>query len=135
MLEVNPSSTGQLMYLTLKEAVKHFTTSFSDYLMILTAEDKQDSFALIPVVVVDNGRYTELSIDTNSDDVLNGKILAANSGQYHYQIYGQNSVTNLDPTDAVVVGLLEQGLLVINDTATAFTEHDITLEDIKYHTP
>lgn len=135
MEKANVNSTGQILYLTLKEAVKHFTSSFTDYLVILTASSHEENFAFIPVVNDDNARYTKITLATNADDALNGSILAERAGQFKYEIYGQNSATNLDPEDAVVVGLLEQGIFEMVDSTDYTEEYNITLENVEYHHP
>jgi len=135
MEKANVNSTGQILYFTLKEAVKHFTSSFTDYLVILTASSHEENFAFIPVVNDDNARYTKITLATNADDALNGSILAERAGQFKYEIYGQNSATNLDPEDAVVVGLLEQGIFEMVDSTDYTEEHNITLENVEYHHP
>lgn len=69
------------------------------------------SVACILNVFADNARYTQVDIATNAADGVNGNVLLKESGLYTYTIYGQNSTTNLDPTDAVVVGVCETGML------------------------
>lgn len=76
---------------------------------------------MIGNVVTDNARYTKLSVFTNQPLATSGRILLTETGQYSYEVYGQNSTTNLDPDDAVVVGLIERGTL----TVTGETGYDI----------
>ena len=76
------------------------------------------TFRLILNTSQDNSRYTLASIGTNTDDAVNGSISITESGFYTFKIYGQNSSSNLDPSDASVVGLCQRGLMqVIADEA------------------
>jgi hypothetical protein len=38
------------------------------------------------------------------------------AGRYEYVIFGQNSSTNINPTDASVVGEVERGIAIFTDT-------------------
>lgn len=114
------SSEEQFIYLTLQEAKKDFD-AFDDYLVIFTNVASKDRLYMIGNVVTDNARYTKLSVFTNQPLSLSGRILLTETGQYSYEVYGQNSTTNLDPDDAVVVGLIERGTL----TVTGETGYDI----------
>ena len=95
--------------------------AFTDYLVIFTNVASQDTLSMIGNVVTDNARYTKLSVYTNQPLAISGRILLTETGQYSYVVYGQNSTTNLDPTDAVVAGLIERGTL----TVTGETGYDI----------
>jgi hypothetical protein len=114
------SSQEQFIYLTLQEMKKDFD-AFTDYLVIFTNVASKDRLYMIGNVVADNARYTKLSVFTNQPLSLSGRILLTESGQYGYEVYGQNSTTNLDPTDASVQGLIERGTL----TVTGETGYDI----------
>lgn len=114
------SSEEQFIYLTLQEAKKDFD-AFANYLVIFTNVASKDKLTMIGNVVTDNARYTKLSVFTNQLLALSGRILLTETGQYSYEVYGQNSTTNLDPDDAVVVALIERGTL----TVTGETGYDI----------
>lgn len=114
------SSDEQSIYLTLQEMKKDFA-AFTHYLVIFTSMASQETFAMIGNVDADNARYTKLTVFTNEDNATAGKILLTESGQYTYTVYGQNSTTNLDPTNASVQGLIERGTL----TVTGETGYDI----------
>ena len=121
MITLNPnSSEEQFIYLTLQEMKKDFD-AFTDYLVIFTNVVSKDTFSMIGNVDADNSRYTKLSVYTNEASALTGKVLLTETGQYGYEVYGQNSTTNLDPTDASVQGLIERGTL----TVTGETGYDI----------
>jgi len=42
------------------------------------------------------------------------------AGRYHYEVYGQNSDSNIDPTNASVVGLIEKSLMILQDGTIFF---------------
>ena len=111
MIHLNPNSaTEQTIYLTLQEMKKDFA-SFVNYLVLFENMGSREQIYFIGDVATDNARYTALSIFTNLDDTLNGDILLEETGQFFYKVWGQNSTTNLDPTDASVVALIEEGTL------------------------
>ncbi len=85
--------------------------AFTNYLVLFQSMASREDYYFIGDVATDNARYTALSIFTNLDDPLNGDILLEESGQYFYKVWGQNSTTNLDPTDATVIALIEEGTL------------------------
>lgn len=95
--------------------------AFTDYLVIFTNMASKDTLSMVGNVDADNARYTKLTVFTNEDNATAGKILLTESGQYTYVVYGQNSTTNLDPTNAAVQGLIERGTL----TVTGETGYDI----------
>ena len=86
------------------------------------------SAACILNVFADNDRYTQVDIATNTDDGVAGNVLLKESGLYSYTIYGQNSTINLDPTDVVVVGVCETGMLRLG-AAAAWTTPTISVPD------
>ena len=111
MIHLNPNSAKeQTIYLTLQEMKKDFD-AFTNYLVLFQSMASREDYYFIGDVATDNARYTALSIFTNLDDPTNGNILLEEGGQYFYKVWGQNSTTNLDPTAAVVVALIEQGTL------------------------
>lgn len=76
----------------------------------------------------DNKRYTALIVYTNEDAPTTGKVLLTESGQYTYKVWGQNSSTNLDPTNAAVVALIEEGTLSVSGE-TGYNIPAITIPD------
>jgi hypothetical protein len=111
MIHLNPNSaTEQTIYLTLQEMKKDFD-AFANYLVLFENMGSREQIYFIGDVATDNARYTALSIFTNLDDPLNGDILLEETGHFFYKVWGQNSTTNLDPTDASVVALIEEGTL------------------------
>lgn len=129
MFYLEHSTASQTIYLSLKEGRYLYDDTFTDYLMVLTNESTGQKFYVIPVLTAEVERYTTLTISTASQAPTTGAVLITNtgSGTYYYEVYGQNSSTNLDPEDAVVVGLVEQGRCVIGDTATFITASNSTI--------
>jgi hypothetical protein len=114
------SSTEQFFYLTLQEAKKDFD-AFTNYLVEFRSLSSEEEFYFIADVVTDNARYTKISINTDANQPTAGHVLLTESGQYSYKVWGQNSTTNLDPTDSTVVAMIERGTL----TVTGETGYDI----------
>lgn len=129
MIHLAPEATGpeNPVYVTPFEARK-FLPSFTKYLMILRNVSTEREFPLIPRIDIDNDRYTKFRIATNFSDPVNGTVRIQQSGLYTYSIYGQNSTTNLDPTDASVVGLCETGVCRVSDEA-AWTIPNVDIPD------
>ena len=118
MIYLQPSTAAQSVYLTLQEGRYALSDTFTEYLVVLTNEYTQEVFALIPTVDAEVERYTKLLIGTATSSPTTGNVLIPNTkaGNYFYVIYGQNSTTNIDPENAVVVGIVEQGRLIVQST-------------------
>jgi len=130
-LQTNTAS--QTLLLSLEEGVL-LLPSFTDYLLILQNEITLKLFAVIPSVIDTNERITTLSISTDVDDAVNGSILVTDGGRYNYIIYGQNSSTNLDPTDADVVGEIKRGYIEFTTLTQYFDQPTLTIpNDIEYN--
>ena len=128
MITLTPNSASeQFIYLTLQEMKKDFDT-FTHYLVIFTSMASDESFSMVGNVDADNARYTKLSVFTNESLPTSGRVLLTESGQYTYDVYGQNSSTNLDPTDASVEGLIERGTLTVTGE-TGYTIPSISIPD------
>ena len=128
MIHLNPnSSSPQSIYLTLSEMRKDFA-AFTNYLVLFQSMASKEDFYFIGYVDTDNARYTTLQVYTNEDSRTGGKVLLTESGLYTYKVWGQNSSTNLNPTDDAVVALLEQGTLNVAG-ATGYDIPDITIPD------
>jgi len=121
------SSTEQFFYLTLQEAKKDFD-AFTNYLEEFRSLASEEEFYLIADVVTDNARYTKISINTDANQPTAGHVLLTESGQYSYKVWGQNSTTNLDPTDATVVAMIERGTLTVTGE-TGYTIPSISIPD------
>ncbi len=130
-LQTNTAS--QTLLLSLEEGVLLLPT-FTDYLLILQNEITLKLFAVIPSVIDTNERITTLSISTDADDEVNGSVLITDGGRYNYIIYGQNSSTNLDPTDADVVGEIKRGYIEFTTLTQYFDQPTLTIpNDIEYN--
>jgi hypothetical protein len=130
-LQTNTAS--QTLLLSLEEGVL-LLPPFTDYLLILQNEITLQLFAVIPIVIDSNERITTLSINTDTDEPEEGCILITQSGRYNYIIYGQNSSTNLDPEDAVVVGELKRGFIEFTALTEYFDQPNLTIpNDIEYN--
>ena len=81
---------------------------------------------MIGNVDADTDRYTKLIVGTDADNATGGSLILP-EGEYNYKVYGQNSSTNLDPGDAVVVGVLEIGLAKVTSSTDYFTESTTTI--------
>lgn len=127
MIHLAPNTAQQYAYLTPFEARK-FLPAFTHYLMVITSQATNETVACILSVLVDNERYTKIGISTNDTAPEDGEVLLTESGLYTYEVYGQNSETNTDPTDASVVGLCEIGTMKLSDEA-AWTIPSVTIPD------
>jgi len=130
-LQTNTAS--QTLLLSLEEGVL-LLPSFTDYLLIIQNEITLEIFAVIPTLISSNERISTLSISTNADDAVNGSILITDGGRYNYVIYGQNSNSNLDPTDADVVGEIKRGFIQFTTLTQYFDQPTLTIpNDIEYN--
>lgn len=130
-LQTNTAS--QTLLLSLEEGVL-LLPSFTDYLLVIQNEITLEIFAVIPTLISTNERITTLSISTNADDAVNGSILITDGGRYNYIIYGQNSDSNLDPTDPDVVGEIKRGYIEFTTLTQYFDQPTLTIpNDIEYN--
>jgi len=130
-LQTNTAS--QTLLLSLEEGVL-LLPPFTDYLLILQNEITLQFFPVIPILVDSNERITTLSINTDTDEPEEGCVLITQSGRYNYIIYGQNSNSNLDPEDAVVVGELKRGFIEFTALTEYFDQPNLTIpNDIEYN--
>jgi len=122
MLQLYPNTSGQTLYTTAYEAKQWLSETFTDYLITFQQEFGVVDFAFIGDIDSDNYRYTNFLIDTDDDDPTAGNLLipTTTNGLFTYIIYGQNSITNLDPENAVVVGEVERGYLRIFESTEPF---------------
>lgn len=102
--------------------------------MVLVNETSGEQFALIPSIAIETDRVTWLSIGTESNDATNGSVTISLSGRYHFEIYGQNSDTNLDPTDASVVGVVKKGYIELTKNFAYYENQTLDIPtDIIYN--
>lgn len=113
MIYLNPNQANQTIYLSLYEG-RYTLADFTHYMIgIIHEENSENGDALyqVPTVVSDGSRISELSITT---------VGLTTVGRYRYVVYGQNSAVNINPTDASVVGVVEIGYMVLNDSHDYF---------------
>lgn len=114
MIYLNVNQSNQQVFLSLDETRQYFATAFTDYLIILTHEENSTTgtyLAQVANILSESVRITQLQVTTV------GLTLA---GRYRYEVYGQNSNSNIDPSNPAVVGLLERGYAVLKDNTTWF---------------
>lgn len=127
MIYLQTNTSNQQVFLSLDEARQYFATAYTHYLIVLTHEENSttgEKLAQVATIVAENVRITELLITTVSLTL---------AGRYRYEVYGQNSAVNLDPTNGAVVGLVERGYAVFTQNTTWFDVPVITIpNDIIY---
>lgn len=111
MVYLNTNTANQYAYLSLDEARAFFNVAFTYYLLILTYEMTGEQLAQVVEVIDENERVTKIRLTT---------VGLVDAGKYKYDVYGQNSDDNLDPTDASVVGLVERGSMILQDGTIYF---------------
>jgi magnesium-transporting ATPase (P-type) len=114
MIYLTTNTANQQVYLSLDEARQYYSTAFTNYLIILTHEENSttgNKLAQVATIVSESVRVTHLTITTV------GLTLA---GRYRYEVYGQNSAVNTNPTNVAVVGIVERGYAVLNDNTSWF---------------
>ena len=123
MVYLQANTGSQSLRLSLDEARQYYSTAFTDYLLIISHEENSNvgnTLAQVPTIVNENQRFTELDVTT---------VTLTLPGRYRYEVYGQNSVSNLDPSDPVVVGICERGYLYLNDSGTYYDVPSINIQD------
>lgn len=135
MIYLLKNTAAQLLYLTLKEGELLLANSYTHYLLELTNEQTLQKLYAIPTQIAQNDRYTTIQIGTNANNPTAASLLINYPARFSYIVYGQNSSSNLDPTNAVVEGVIEKGYLIVEDITTPrFTEPNLTIDnDIAYN--
>ena len=127
MIYLQVNNNNQIIYLSLDEARQYYATPYTHYLIVLTHEENSttgEELAQVATIVNENVRITQLSVTTV------GLTLA---GRYRYEVYGQNSAANINPSNAAVVGIVERGYVVLTDNTTWFDVPPVTIpNDIIY---
>lgn len=135
MIYLLKNTAAQLLYLTLKEGELLLANPYTHYLLELTNEQTLQKLYAIPTKIAENDRYTTIQIGTNANTPTAASLLINYPARFSYIVYGQNSSTNLDPTNAAVEGVIEKGYLIVEDVTTPrFTEPNLTIDnDITYN--
>ena len=125
MIRLQPNTASQTLYASPFQARKYLST-FTHYLIEFKGMSTSKTFRLILNTTSDNSRFTSATIGTNVDDAVNGSIKIEDSGFYTFIIYGQTSSSNLDPTNASVVGICQRGILqIVGEEAWTIPSIDI----------
>jgi hypothetical protein len=111
MIYLLTDTANQTTYLTLNEGRSYYTTAFTDYLLVLTYEMTGETLAQVVSITSENERITTIELTTET---------LVNAGRYRYEVYGQNSNTNTNPTDASVVGLVEKGIIELTKSVNYY---------------
>ncbi len=135
MIYLVKNTAAQLLYLTLKEGELLLANPYTHYLLQLTNEQTLQKLYAIPTKIAENDRYTTIQIGTNANTPTAASLLINYPARFSYIVYGQNSSTNLDPTNAAVEGVIEKGYLIVEDITTPrYTEPNLTIDnDITYN--
>lgn len=116
MIYLQFNTASQTTYFTLDEGRSFYATPFTHYLLVMVldgvgVEQSGTKLAQVLSVANENTRATEVVLTT---------VGLTNHGTYQYYVYGQNSSSNIDPLNASVVGLVERGTLIIQNTTDSF---------------
>jgi hypothetical protein len=111
MVYLNTNTANQYAWLSLDEGRAYFNVAFTHYLLVMTYEMTGEQLAQVVTVINENERVTKIRLTT---------VGLTDAGRYHYEVYGQNSSSNIDPTNASVVGLVEKGLMILQDGTIYF---------------
>lgn len=111
MIYLLTDTANQTTYLTLNEGRSYYATAFTDYLLVLTYEMTGETLGQVVAVIDENERITTIELTTET---------LVNAGRYRYEVYGQNSNSNTNPTDASVVGLVEKGIIELTKSVNYY---------------
>ena len=111
MVYLNTNTANQYAYLSLDEGRAYFNVAFTHYLLVMTYEMTGEQLAQVVEVINENERVTKIRLTT---------VGLVDAGRYHYEVYGQNSANNINPTNASVVGLIEKSLMILQDGTIFF---------------
>jgi hypothetical protein len=111
MVYLNTNTANQYAWLSLDEGRAYFNVAFTNYLLVMTYEMTGEQLAQVVEVITENERVTKIRLTT---------VGLVDAGKYKYDVYGQNSAVNLDPTNASVVGLVERGSMILQDGTIFF---------------
>ena len=111
MVYLNTNTANQYAWLSLDEGRAYFNVAFTHYLLVMTYEMTGEELAQVVEVITENERVTKIRLTT---------VVLVDAGRYHYEVYGQNSANNIDPTNAAVLGLIEKSLMILQDGTIFF---------------
>jgi hypothetical protein len=118
------NTANQTLRLTLDEARQYYAETFTHYLLIITHEENSEggnALAQVATIILENQRITTLQVTT---------VGLTLPGRYRYEVYGQNSSSNLIPTNASVVGLCEKGLIQLTNNTEYYDVPTINIPNV-----
>jgi hypothetical protein len=128
------NTASQTLFLSLKEGSLLFSTTYTNYLLVLQNELTCELLYVIPNIINENDRITTLGISTNADDPVNASILITHGGRWNYIVYAQNSNSNLNPNSIDVVGEIERGFIEFSSLINYYDQPSLTIpSDIEYN--
>lgn len=117
MIQLTKGQT-QFIYLTLTE--KQLLQS-PNYLFVFTNRSSNQQVKFVKLNNTDvsqyKDRYNKFQI------IVNDYFSSSLNGQWDYQVYEQASSTNTNPAG---LNMLESGIMMLNQSATIFTEYTTT---------
>lgn len=121
-------NTLNTFYLTLVEKMQ---TASNSVLIQLESQATKKTVEFLPRSRSHDARKDSLTVREGSvNNPVAGDILLNTpqfpEGWYSYTVWEQTSATNLDPTDASVIGVIEVGLAYLRDSSVAFGESTYT---------
>lgn len=117
MIQLTKGQT-QYIYLTLTE--KQLLQS-PNYLFVFTNRSSNQQVKFVKLNNTDVSQYKERY--NKFQIVVNDYFGSSLNGQWDYQVYEQTSPTNTNPAG---LNLLESGIMMLNQSATIFTEYTTT---------
>jgi hypothetical protein len=117
MIQLTKGQT-QYIYLTLTE--KQLLQS-PNYLFVFTNRSSNQQVKFVKLNNTDVSQYKDRY--NKFEIVVNTYFGSSLNGQWDYQVYEQTSPTNTNPAG---LNLLESGIMMLNQSATIFTEYTTT---------
>lgn len=117
MIQLTKGQT-QFIYLTLTE--KQLLQS-PNYLFVFTNRSSNQQVKFVKLNNTDVSQYKDRY--NKFEIVVNTYFGSSLNGQWDYQVYEQTSPTNTNPAG---LNLLESGIMMLNQSATIFTEYTTT---------
>jgi hypothetical protein len=126
LIVLQKNSTTSNIALTLQESV---TLTNPTFLFEFKSDAENKSYYVISADLADaedKHRYNLFDFTEGVSDPENGSVELGITGQYTYQVWEQESTTNLDP--ALAETLLETGIMKLQGVNETITENDIDQE-------
>lgn len=117
MIQLTKGQT-QFIYLTLTE--KQLLQS-PNYLFVFTNRSSNQQVKFVKLNNTDVSQYKDRY--NKFEIVVNNYFSSSLNGQWDYEVYEQTSTTNTNPAG---LNLLESGIMMLNQSATIFTEYTTT---------